>query len=89
MVYYINRNPRTSQTTAELVFTWEEIAEADLQYGGEGEVAGVQVTPVLPLGEHDGASGQVANQHVDTGCRGHDHLLANRSSPWRGVVGSN
>ena len=54
--------------------TREEVSEADLEYGGEGEVAGVEVAPVLPLGEHDGAADQVPDQHVNTRRRGDDHL---------------
>ena len=53
----------------------QRVKIADLEKRGDAEVEAVQVVPVLPLGEHDGAEGEVEEHHPDTGSAGDQHLL--------------
>ena len=46
-----------------------EIPETDLEEGGDAEVDRVQIVPVFPLGEEDGADQQVDGHHPQAGRR--------------------
>ena len=47
----------------------------DLEERSDTEVETVQIFPVLPLSEHDGAEGEVEEHHPDAGRAGDEDLL--------------
>ena len=51
-----------------------EIPETYLEEGGDAEVDRVQIVPVFPLGEEDGADQQVDGHHPQAGRRWDQHL---------------
>ena len=47
----------------------------DLEKRCYAEIGAVQVVPLLPLGEHDGAHGEVEEHHPEAGRAGDEELL--------------
>jgi len=54
---------------------WDQIAHADLAERRDAEVSTVQEVPALPLGEHDRAGEDIAEDHPEAGGRWHGDPL--------------